>query len=282
MQLGNRSVTEVDATTADWSGRYAFSTPDGEISGTVYASEAVPLPRVAVRLLQNVAASGEYAVMVDDPGFWGVRIAPYPLKTAPFIQDIVMGFVLRVRLKVNGAWTNGEGVTLKLLGWLVDADGVEQSWEMPWPGAEHAGLVWNTSKQVYIPFGREFAVETRAVTGEGDGWACEQLPAGRDHITAPNGHGAPCQREHDYRDDSAETAQAGLRWWLTEAKACYRGMEVPVPLDGSTAVIDYRQASLRIHGDAGTRICYYQKSRPYPASPTAWTESDWTIPTDPG
>ncbi|MGD8241143.1 MAG: hypothetical protein PVH68_21495, partial [Armatimonadota bacterium] len=54
------------------------------------------------------------------------------------------------------------------------------------------------------------------------------------------------------------------------------------PLDGSTAVIDYRRASLRIHGDAGTRICYYQKSRPYPASPTAWTESDWTIPTDPG
>ncbi|MFQ5809854.1 MAG: hypothetical protein ACE5JM_09570, partial [Armatimonadota bacterium] len=272
----------MDATTADWSGQYAFNTPDGEISGTVFASAGAALPRVSVRLLQDVATPGEYAVMVDDPGFWGVRIAPYPLKAAPFVQDIVMGFVLRVRLKVNGAWANGQGITLKLLGRLVDADGVAQSWEMPWPGAEYAGLVWNTSKQAYIPFGRDFAVETRAVTGGGDGWACEQLPAGRDHIVAPNGHGALCQREHDYRDSSTDTQQAGLRWWLTEVRACYRGMEVIVPLDGSTAVIDYRQASVRIHGDAGTRVCYYHKSRPYTASPTAWTESDWVIPTDPG
>jgi len=282
MHLGNRSVIEVEAATADWSGQYAFSTPDGDISGTVYARDGVPLPRVTVRLLRDSGAPTDYAVMVDDPGFWGVRVAPYAPKTPPLAQDFAMGFLLRARLKVNGVWTNGHGITLKLLGVLVDADGEEQEWEMLWPGAEHAGLLWNGSKQAYIPSGREFTIETRAVTGEGDGWACERLPVARDYVTAPNGHGALCQREHDYRDQSPETAQAGLQWRLTEARACYKGMEVAVPLDGSVAVIDYKQASVRIHGDAGTRICYYHKSRPYPASPTAWTESDWTIPVDPG
>jgi hypothetical protein len=282
MQLGNRSVSEVDSETADWSGQYTFDTPEGQITGTVYAENGVPLPRVTVRLLRDTAAPTEYAVMVDDPGFWGVRIAPYPPDTPPLVQDFEMGLVLRARLKVNGVWANGEGIALKLLGQLVDADGQEQGWEMLWPGAEHAGLLWNGSKQAYIPNGREFAVETRAVTGQGDGWACERLPVPRDYITAPKGHGALCQRPGDFRDDSTETAQADLQWSLTEVRACYKGMEVTVPLDGSVAVIDYRQASLRIHGDAGARICYYHKSRPYPASPTAWTESSWVIPVDPG
>ena len=282
MHLGNRSVNEVEATTADWSGQYAFSTPEGDVTGTVYACDGVPLPRATVRLLRDTAAPTQYAVMVDDPGFWGVRIAPYPLKAAPFVQDFGMGFALRVRLKVNGVWTNGEGITLKLRGSFVDADGVEQPWETPWPGAEHAGLVWNGSKQAYIPWGREFAIETRTVTGAGDAWACERLPVVRDYVIAPNGHGALCQREQDYRDASPETVQAGLQWWLTEARACYRGMEVTVPLDGTVAIIDYKQASLRIHGEASTRVCYCHRSRPYPTSPSAWVESNWIIPVVPG
>lgn len=278
MHLGNRSVSEVDATTADWSGQYAFSTPEGQISGTVYACDGAPLPRVTVRLLQDNGAPTDYAVMVDDPDFWGVRVAPYPPQAPPFVQDLTMGYALRIRLKVNGVWTNGEGVTLKLLGALVDANGEQQAWEMLWPGAEHAGLIWNGSKEAYVPWGREFAIETRSVTGQGDGWACERLPVPRDYIIAPNGHGALCQRESDQRDESEETAEAGLHWWLAEVRACYKGMEVPVPLDGSVAVIDYKQASLRIHGEWGTRVCYYHKGRPYAVSPTAWTESDWLIP----
>lgn len=242
--------TDIEAsTTTDSDGDYSFSVAGGTISGTVYGDSTFATSDIkgaVVRLLKSRVAA-EYAVMVEEIGFWETRIAPYPLQAAPFTQDFDMGYILRCRLRENGVYKNAEGVTF-LFDLTVDESAVDHF--LAWANAEGCKID-DRGDGVYVwTSDRNFALETVAVDGE-DGWVTRVEPFLEQNwqgVIFPRGHGAQTQRATDYRDDSAQTQAVALPWYVTACTAWYKGASVDVPLDGTTAILDYDPPSLAVTG----------------------------------
>lgn len=243
-------TTDIEAsTTTDTNGAYSFTVTTGTIDGTVYGVASISgsdIESIPVHLLKAQGVD-EYAVMVEDPGYWGTRIQPYPLLAAPFTEDFSMGYAVRIRLRVNGTYTDGEGVTL-MFDLSVDESPV--SHEFLWANAEGA-RVEDQGGGIFVPRSvRNWVCETFTVDGQA-GWVCRSEPIIENlwqGLIVPRGHGAQTQRGTDYRDDSAETQNAGLPWRVTKCTAWYKGASVDVPLDGTTVILDYDPPSLTVTG----------------------------------
>lgn len=260
--VGTHTCDIVQSTTANGSGVYSFTVNGDTINGTVYKSsvaDAVVLPSAPVDLLQSRSDS-KYAVMCNDPDFWGCRIAPYPPAAAPFTQHLSMGFLLNARFQIDSVYTNDVRLTLVFTAYDVNS-GLEC--RFVWGGGEGVDLLTNA---------RVSAIVSDTVGGA-VGTVKHYVPA-QEKLCFPNGEGAACQRYDtdlslaDYRDPSAATAVAGFRVYVTAATLHYSGDEETqpyaafwnLPLDGTATICNYEHSTIHITGRAGAAVTVYTRS----------------------
>lgn len=256
VEIGTHSCTIVESTEADsTTAAYSFSTPYGSVSGVVYkatgAGWEILLPDIDVHLLRSTSQPSLYAVMVEDPDFWGTLIAPYPPEQPPFTEDIEMGYTLNLVVQKDGVATNGEDLIFVFTG--TDEHGNE-------------GLdVWLNGMGVNTGTGQtQHCIETATQDGQ-VGTAVHVRPKS-ERLVFPRGEGARCQRQTDFRDASTETAAAGHRWYVSSCTAYYLpsgetvAASANVPLDGTQATLNYATGTIHVTGDANRQAVIYARA----------------------
>jgi hypothetical protein len=238
IQLGPDTGVVV-ALVASVGGMAIFSYDGGVATAYVYQARDpdVQLDGAAVGLIQqqvdgqNVAA---YALLVDDP-YWGRRIQPAQFSALPLTESFTLGYRLSGQIQENGV-----GVRYAPVSFAVTLQTAEDGPVLFWDSEEYNVLAWDDALFTYVSGS---TVATPVMADAGGNW----------EYIVPKGHGAPYQRQTDFRDDTPETAAASLPRYVEQVCVAYLGRQVPV-VEGTAALLNLDSAQVQITATPGATV----------------------------